>query len=189
MSKEKNSFDRLMDLFKGLPRLITTEQVVINQSNREGDQLVVPVNDLVLIDASVGSRKIIQHGGIVKYVAISLNQVLFNGVMYKTAFVIQENYETKQRKIFNMLFDSDTLAVHCSDSECPIECVGHDPRFIKDPKECVVVKYVPAKPHSTTEFVRQQFNINVSSKLNYSINNDGITVNVLNDHPNNKVPL
>lgn len=187
MSNEKNSFDRLMDLFKGQPRLITTSCVTIDQSKREGDQLVSPINDLVLIDARCGKRTVIQHGDIVKYIVISQNRILFNSIEYAIAFLIQENYQTKKRKVYNALFNADTLAIHCSDVELPIETVGNDPSFIGDPKNCKVVKYAPTKQESI--FIRQQFILDVSSKLSYTINENGILASVATHHQiNNETP-
>lgn len=174
MSNEKNSFGRLMDLFKGLPRLITTESVVINPGIREGDQLVAPVNGLVLIDAKCGSRSIIQTPTSIKYIVVSKNTVLFNGVHYRIAFLVEENIETGKYKIFNALFSSDTLAVHCDAAEQQFETVGNDPSFIGNPK-----KHTLTRIHKTNQegvFIHEKLELDISSKLTYNIDETGLNV-------------
>lgn len=180
MSNEKNSFDRLMDLFKGQPRLITANSFTVNQVLRENDRIVAPVNDLVLIEAECGSRTILQHDEIIKYIVVSQNRVLFNSIEYAIAFLIQDNIATKKRKVYNALFNSDTLAIHCCDAEFPIITVGNDPNFIGDPKNCTVIRYAPTKQENI--FIRQQIKCDISSKLNFSIGEKGILASVVTHH-------
>lgn len=156
-------------LFETGVRRITTDPFNL----REGIEFAIPINDLIIIDGHCSKKTILEHNGSTKYVIVSSNKILFNGIEYSTVYTIEE-IPGKDGVLYSALSNTETLALHCEPSKTPVLPVGSDENFISTPSAFHLTQYV--KTNQEGIYLRQDMDLDITSKLGVSIENSQLIV-------------
>ena len=169
MSKLTIFIEMAKSLFMTGARRITTDPFSVG----EGIEFAIPINDLVIIDGRCGKKTVLEHNGSTKYVIVSGNKILFNGIEYSTVYTIEE-IPGKDSVLYSALSNAETLALHCEPNETPVLPVGGDENFISTPSAYHLTQYV--KTNQEGIYLRQDMNLDITSKLGVSIENSQLIV-------------
>ncbi len=169
MTNREIFIEMTKSLFDTGVRRITTDPFKAGESN----EFAIPINDLVIIDGHCNAKTILEHNGSTKYVIVSDNKFIFNGIQYATVYTIEET-PGKSDVLYTALSNAETLALHCETNPTPVLPIGGDANFISSPSEFRMTRY--AKTTQEGIYLRQDLNLDITSKLNVSIENSKIIV-------------
>lgn len=169
MTRREEFIQTTKSLFGATARRITTNPFAAG----EGQEFAIPVNDLVIIDGHCGKQTILEHAGTIKYVIVSGNKFLFNSIEYSTVYIIEET-PGKTDELYTVLSNSETLALHCEHNDTPVLPIGGDANFITKPSEFHLTRYAKTKQEGV--YIRQDLNLDITSKLSVSIKDSQIIV-------------
>ncbi len=156
-------------LFASGARKVTTDPFKAG----EGNEFAIPINDLVIIDGHCNSKTILEHNDTTKYVIVSDNKFIFNGLEYATIYTIEES-PGKSAKLYTALSNAETLALHCEPNPTPVLPIGGDANFISSPSDFHMTRYAKTKQEGV--YLRQDLNLDITSKLSVSIKDSKIIV-------------
>ena len=152
-------------------RMLTTDPC----ETEENYEFAIPVNDLVLISGSNGTRVILKHKTITKYIIVSAEPIIDK--QYNVVYMVQEDSERKgSPKLSMILTDAETLAVHCSNNKRPILPIGEKVHFIANPSNYTCTQY--CQTESPDYFIRKEVTYDIASQLRASIDEKGIHVEI-----------
>ncbi len=169
MTNREIFIEMAKSLFKTDVRRITTDPFKAG----EGNEFAIPINDLIIIDGHCNSKTILEHNGTIKYVIVSDNKFIFNGIQYATVYTIEET-PGGTSVLYNALSNTETLALHCEPSKTPVLPVGSGVNFISTPSEFHMTRY--AKTTQEGIYLRQDLNLDIASRLSVSVKDSRIIV-------------
>ena len=171
------NLEQFIDSLAGLAEASTATRRLTTDPFKAGEEYeyATPVNGLVLIDGKRDSRTILEHDKTTFYVIVSGSEkIRFGPVLYSCVCVIRKDSKSTVKKLFTYLFDTDTLAIDCDNAAMPLQAVGSNNHFIRDPRKYEHLFPGILNDGKTACMMKQVYDL--SSKLDINITNNMLCV-------------